>query len=264
MNFHAIQFDAILHDSAANRLEVERLIADIKLQEGDFIVLQEMTDTGWSMKLDRITNIGTVHWACELSKTYSCWIQVGWTALEGDRGKNCVSICSPNGESICTYAKVFTCNPMNENDYFCCGDEIFIVDLGEITVCPSICYDARFPELWRPAAAEGVDVFTVSSSWPHKRIAHWEMLLKARAIENQSYVVASNRIGKDAVSTWGGTSLIISHMGETLAKASETETETISAVIDPTLAHQWRNEFPAHEDIQKDLLGTIKVTKIKA
>ncbi len=264
MNFHAIQFNAILHDWKENRIEVERLISAINITEGDFIVLQEMTDTGWSMKLDQITGIGTVAWACELSKKYRCWIQVGWADQDENRGKNCVTICSPDGNPVGTYTKVFTCNPMHEHEYFETGDELIIVDIGGISVCPSICYDIRFPELWRPPAAEGVDVFTVSSSWPLVRIAHWETLLKARAIENQAFVVASNRIGKDAVSTWGGTSLILTHMGEILAKASETETETISAGIDPTLAQQWKSQFPAHKDIQKDLLGRIKVTKIKA
>ena len=104
MKFHALQFNAILHDWEANRREVEKLIVDIKLCDGDFILLQEMTDTGWSMKLDRITGIGTVAWACELSDKYNCWLQVGWVDSDGDRGKNCVTICSPIGEPIYTYS----------------------------------------------------------------------------------------------------------------------------------------------------------------
>ncbi|MDP7008959.1 MAG: nitrilase-related carbon-nitrogen hydrolase [Phycisphaerales bacterium] len=264
MLFHALQFNAKLHNIAENRTVVERMLNGINTTKDTFVVLQEMTDTGWSMKLDRITNVGTVDWACELAKTYGCWIQVGWTDNEGAFGKNCVTICSPSGERVGTYTKVFTCNPMCENEYFKTGDSLLIVDIGGVKICPSICYDIRFPELWRPAAAQGVDVFTVSSSWPLVRIAHWEILLRARAIENQAYVVASNRIGKDAVSEWGGTSLILSHMGEILSKGSETETECISSTLDLTRSNQWKKEFAAIQDIQKDLLGTIKVTKIKA
>ena len=264
MQFHAVQYNSILHNWEANRLEVETLISEISLTDGDFIVLQEMTDTGWSMKLDRIAGIGTVDWACELSKKHCCWIQVGWTEIEGTRGKNCVTICSPYGKPVGTYTKVFTCNPMHENDYFDEGNEIIIVDLGELTICPFICYDLRFPELWRIAAIAGVDIFTVSSSWPMARISHWVTLLKARAIENQAFIVASNRIGKDAISLWGGTSIIISHMGEVLDKGSETQTEIISANPDLDQLKLWRNDFSVLHDVQKDLIGSIKVTKIKA
>ncbi len=264
MKFHALQFNAILHDWEANRRKVEKLIVDIQLCDGDFILLQEMTDTGWSMKLDRITGIGTVAWACELSNRYNCWLQVGWVDSDGDRGKNCVSICSPIGEPVYTYTKVFTCNPMGEHDFYNVGNELVILDLGELTVCPFICYDVRFPELWRLAAIEGVDVFTVSSSWPLKRISHWSDLLKARAIENQAAVVASNRVGKDVIAHWGGNSMIISHMGEVLEQGSETEPETISATIEPTLAKEWRNEFNVLGDLRRELIGLINVTKIKA
>lgn len=264
MNFHAIQFNAILHDSKTNRCEVERLVSEIKAIEGDFIVLQEMTDTGWSMKLDRITGIGTVDWACSLSKKYKCWLQVGWADRQGDLGKNCVTICGPTGEPVGTYTKLFTCNPMRENEYFGSGNELLIVDLGELSICPTICYDIRFPEMYRIAALAGVDVFTVSSSWPQRRIAHWELLLRARAVENQAFVVASNRVGKDAISLWGGSSMIISHMGEVIRQGSEKDTQTISANIDAKFAHQWQNEFKVLKDMRKELIGSCKVTKIKA
>lgn len=264
MQFHAMQFDAILHDWQVNRQRAERLIAQSNVQESDFVVFPEMTDTGWSMKLELITNIGTVDWACMLAKKFRCWIQVGWAGRDGDKGKNCVTICSPAGEEVGTYTKVFTCNPLGENEYYEAGNELLIVDLGEVRVCPSICYDLRFPELLRPAAVKGVDVFTVSSSWPQKRIAQWRSLLKARAIENQAYVVASNRTGKDTIALWGGTSMIISHLGEVVSEASETSIKTISSVIDPLLAKQWQRDFPALQDVRKELIGSIKVTQITA
>jgi len=109
-----------------------------------------------------------------------------------------------------------------------------------------------------------VTVFTVSSSWPQRRIAHWEILLRARAVENQAFVVAANRVGKDAISLWGGKSMIISHMGDVICQGSQTETEIISAKIDAKLALRWQNEFQVHKDIRKELLGSCKVTKIKA
>ena len=264
MQFHVLQYDPILHDWKANRQKVEDLIATATVCEGDFIVLPEMTDTGWSMKLDLIANIGSVDWACTLAKKYKCWIQVGWANCDGGKGKNCATICSPSGEPVGTYAKVFTCNPLGENEYYDAGNELLIVDLDGLRVCPSICYDLRFPELWRPAAVKGVDVFTVSSSWPHKRIAQWRSLLIARAIENQAFVVASNRTGEDTIALWGGNSMIVSHLGKVVSEASETSINTISASIDPTISRQWKQEFPALQDVRSELIGSIKVVQVTA
>ena len=153
---------------------------------------------------------------------------------------------------------------MNEGKYYSRGDALIILDLGTITICPLICYDVRFPELWRHAALAGVDVFTVSSSWPLERIQHWRSLLIARAIENQAFVVASNRVGRDDIATWGGLSIVISPLGEVLSQATEIDETTLSATIDPKLARLWRKEFPTLEDIQKELLGNIKVHYISA
>ena len=139
-----------------------------------------------------------------------------------------------------------------------------MVDLGEIRVCPMICYDVRFPELWRPAAISGVDVFTVSSSWPRSRITHWRAMLASRAIENQAFVVASNRIGKDDIAMWGGSSMIITPQGDLLSESNETDTQIISSEVDPEIARSWQDEFPVLQDVQEDLIGRIRVRRITA
>jgi predicted amidohydrolase len=264
MQFHAIQHDVLPDDFKGTRASIENQIASVQPKVSDFVVLQEMTDTGWSMQLDEITGIGTVDWACTVAKQFGVWLQVGWADCVQGSGKNCVTICSPSGDAIATYTKVHTCNPLNEGKYYGRGEELIILDLGNVTICPLICYDVRFPELWRHAALAGVDVFTVSSSWPLPRIQHWRSLLIARAIENQAFVVASNRVGKDDLATWGGLSIIVDPLGEVIAQATETDETTLSATIAPELARNWRKEFPAIDDIQKELLGNIKVRHISA
>ncbi len=264
MQFHALQHDVVPGDYRATRNNIEKQIERTAPDNGDFVVLQEMTDTGWSMKLDTISGIGTVDWACCIAKQLGIWIQVGWADCVDGRGKNCISICSPEGKSVATYTKVFTCNPLHESDYYDSGNELIVVDIGGCTVCPMICYDVRFPELWRPAAVSGVDVFTVSSSWPLPRIEHWRSLLIGRSLENQAFVVASNRVGKDALATWGGLSMIISPLGEVLEEANKTEEDTISAAIDPEIGRSWRKEFPVMDDVRKELLGNIHVRHISA
>ncbi|MDP7005968.1 MAG: nitrilase-related carbon-nitrogen hydrolase [Phycisphaerales bacterium] len=264
MQFHAIQHDVVPNDYKKTRLNIEIQIECVNPTRGDFIVLQEMTDTGWSMRIDKITGIDTVKWACELSQQLGVWIQVGWADCFEGRGKNCVSICSPSGEPVATYTKVFTCNPLNENDFYDSGNDVVVVDIGECRICPMICYDVRFPELWRPAAVTGVDVFTISSSWPLPRISHWKSLLIGRALENQAFIVASNRVGKDSLATWGGLSIVISPLGEVLSEASKTEEETLSETIDPNIARNWRIDFPVMNDVREELLGKIEVNQISA
>ena len=264
MQFHALQYDVVSDDYKTTRTRIEKQIEVANPNKGDFVVLQEMSDTGWSMKLSEISGIGTVDWACGIAKRDGIWLQVGWADCLGGRGTNCVSICSPAGEPVATYTKVFTCNPLREGDYYDAGNELVVVDLGGMTVCPLICYDVRFPELWRPAAVAGVDVFTVSSSWPQGRISQWRSLLVARAIENQAFVVASNRIGKDEFGTWGGDSLICNPLGDMLGEASESETETISADIGEEIVRNWKKEFPVLEDIRDELIGKIRVRRITA
>ncbi len=262
MQFHALQFDAQLNDVNVNRKTVESMCNDLPLQNGDFIVLQEMTDTGWSMDIDVIGEHDTLNWATKLSQAFNVWIQVGYAKLIGNRGKNCVSICSPTGNVVATYEKTYTCNPFGESDTYDCGDTLKIVEIDGFRICPLICYDARFPELWRLAALEAVDVFTVSSSWPNARIEQWKGLLVGRAIENQAAVVASNRIGTDAIAPWGGMSLIISNQGDILQEASRDGEEAISASIDFTTLRGWKEAFPVFDDVKRELLGKMRVETI--
>ena len=122
----------------------------------------------------------------------------------------------------------------------------------------------RFPEIWRLAAVAGVDAFTISSSWPLKRIEHWNQLLIARAIENQAFVIGANRIGDDAIARWGGSSAAISATGEVLALCGREDCETISVPVDFENQSTWREEFPVLNDIKEEFLGKINVRTITA
>ncbi len=262
MQFHALQFDAQMNDVKVNRKTVESMCNSLPLQGDDFIVLQEMTDTGWSMDIEAVGEHDTLDWATKISQSHNAWVQVGFAKSNGKRGTNCVSICSPSGNVIATYEKTYTCNPFGENETYDCGDTLKIVEIDGYRICPMICYDTRFPELWRLAALEGVDVFTVSSSWPLARIEQWKGLLVGRAIENQAALVASNRIGTDAIAPWGGMSLIISNQGAVIEDASLDCEEAISAVIDLDVITEWKKTFPVFNDVKRDLLGKMRVETI--
>jgi predicted amidohydrolase len=117
-------------------------------------------------------------------------------------------------------------------------------------VCPFICYDLRFPELFRQGARHGAELFVVIANWPSMREDHWVTLLRARAIENQAYVAAANRCGKDPWLPYPGRSLIVDPHGAVLIDAGPAET-AISADIDPANVRSWRNEFPILRDMRE-------------
>jgi predicted amidohydrolase len=118
----------------------------------------------------------------------------------------------------------------------------------------------RFPELWRVATAGGAEVFTIGASWPDTRQTHWRALLIARAIENQAFIVAVNRVGADPHLKYAGGSIIISPTGEILDEAGVSP-QVLVADLDLGELRAWRTEFPVLRDVRDDLLGTMTVDK---
>jgi predicted amidohydrolase len=110
-----------------------------------------------------------------------------------------------------------------------------------------ICYDIRFPEWVRKHVLSGAKILFVSAEWPVQRIDHWKVLLRARAIENQCYVAACNRVGYDPDNTFGGSSLIIDPWGEILAEGSLQE-ELVTAVVNLDTVDEVRKQIPIFDD----------------
>ena len=125
------------------------------------------------------------------------------------------------GEIAGKYRKIHLFSLYNEQKHFGEGRsaEVFSTSIGKIGLM--ICYDLRFPELARKLAIEGAEIICVSSLWPLVRIDHWSLLLRARAVENQLFVIGCNGCGAEKKITWGGASAIISPMGSALAEAGQ-------------------------------------------
>jgi predicted amidohydrolase len=262
MRCHSVQFDVVQGDWTTNRPAIEALIEDANPTAGDLVVLPEVSDTGWSLDIDGIADNGSLAWAEDLASRHQIWLQVGYVQRDGSRGRNQTTICSPEGDAVATYTKIHACNPMGEGTRFTSGDHLVIVDTGRARICPLTCYDLRFPEIWRLAALEGVDIFSLAANWPASRIDHWTKLLQARGIDTQAFVVAANRFGTDKDVQYGGRSAIISFQGTILAEASDTTSMVISASCDPNAAAAWRHEFPVADDINRAFLGSVDIQKV--
>lgn len=259
MQFATVQFDIIWEDKSANHALIEQLLHEAGIESGTFVLLPELGDTGFSFNLPKILDEKTLDWGIDLARRLGIWLQVGYArSTDSDKGLNCASIISPQGEVIATYAKIHPFSYSRESEYFVGGDQLVIRTCDGLKVCPMICYDLRFPELWRHGVLGGAEVFTIGASWPEARQAHWRSLLLARAIENQAFVVAVNRIGVDPNLGYAGGSLIISPRGEILAEAGH-EPQVLRAELNPNSIRRWREEFPALRDLRRDLLGAIPI-----
>jgi len=255
MQLIALQYAPSWLDKSSTHATVERLLAAADLSPGALVVLPEMCDTGWSLDIDAAVAGDTRTWALAVAARFDISLCIGFAELAGDdRGSNCSLIAHANGTLGPLYRKMHPFSFGAEAKVYDGGDALIVDRCGSVPIGLSICYDLRFPELYRHNALAGAEIFTVIASWPTERAAHWRALAIARAIENQAYVVAVNRVGSDPTFTYGGGSLIVSPLGEVLAEGANGE-EVLSAAFDRDMLDKWRTTFPALSDTRPNLLG---------
>lgn len=259
MCFAAVQFDIAWEDKAANHATIERMLRDAKIEPKTFVLLPELGDTGFSLNVDGIADDRSLTWAIGLAKSLGIYLQHGFATRGPDgKGRNCAAIIDPSGKVLGMYEKVHPFSYGKEGFHYTGGNHIVLAHCDQAVVCPMICYDLRFPELWRQGAMRGAQVFTIGACWPQARQHHWRSLLIARAIENQAFVVAVNRIGADPNVKYAGGSMIVSPKGDILAEAADQAT-VLTANLEMKVLSAWRQEFPALRDVHPELLGTIQV-----
>jgi omega-amidase len=258
MQIVACQFDIAWEDKRANFARVRELLGAGHIEPGALIVLPEMFATGFSMHVDKIAEPpdgDTRKFLAELAIASGAWI-VGGAVTRTDDGRalNEALVIGPNGQLVVRYAKLHPFSFGGEARYFAAGRQIATFDWQSSGVAPFVCYDLRFPEVFRLAVRKGVQVFLVIANWPEPRDGHWQTLLRARAIENQAFVVGVNRVGKDPKLAYVGHSVIVGFQGETLAAADTSEC-VIDADLDLAKLLKYRADFPALADMREEFLG---------
>lgn len=187
------------------------------------------------------------HFLVEQATKLSTWI-AGSVPEAGDpHPRNTMLIVSPSGE-VTRYAKIHPFSYAGEDLHYAAGEKIISINIEGVRVTPFICYDLRFPEPFRVAAAE-TDLFVIVANWPAERREHWRTLLRARAIENQAFVAGVNRTGEGNGLTYAGDSALIDPLGETVTEAQESE-QLLVGDVDPGKVSWLRGRFPALADIR--------------
>lgn len=176
---------------------------------------------------------------------------------EQDRGKiyNTAYVVDL-GASVGSYRKLHMFSTMGENRFLASGDQALVVPTSAGRLGIAICYDLRFPELFRKMALEGAEIVCLPAEWPKPRQDHWRTLLRARAMENQFYVVAANCCGIQGDLDFFGMSLLLSVRGEVLAEGGETETELIATFNYQEMV-DCRAQIRCYDDRRPKIYGTL-------
>jgi omega-amidase len=256
----AAQISCAPGDRAANLKKVREFSERAKNSGAELIVFPEMVDTGYSMlviqKHAAAWNEGAVPELQKIAKELSIAIVCGVSDRDGDCIYNAQVFIDRNGQALGKYRKthLVTAAPLDERTCFIAGNEFVSCNLSDLKFGLSICYDLRFPEMCRTLAVKhGTSAFVTSSAWPFVRVEHLRILALARAIENQSYLILSNRVGTDDGVTFCGTSAIIDPYGAILAAASVDREELLQAEISTEVVDLVRDRMKAFEHRRGDL-----------
>ncbi|HAV61246.1 MAG TPA: amidohydrolase [Verrucomicrobiales bacterium] len=250
-----VQPDVVWEDHAANFEKIRGLLARSAIDRGSLIVLPEMFATGFSMNLEATLRAESAagSFLKQLAAEHQCAV-IGGLVSQGQQGmgRNEAVAHGPTGSLLARYCKMQPFTLGGEAGCHEKGEAPVFFEWDGFVVSPFVCYDLRFPELFRSAARRGAELLVVIAQWPSRRVQHWVTLLQARAIENQAFVVGVNRSGKDPTLDYPGRSIVVNPMGEIIADAGAGE-GVVSAELDVATVLQWRRDFPALQDMRTDL-----------
>ena len=246
LNLTLLQTDPVWQDPATNRRQLTEQLAPLAGQT-DLIILPEMFTTGFSMEAKQLAephNGTTVEWMHTQAQKLRAPICGSIIVADGEHYYNRLYWVEPGGRTL-HYDKRYLFTPGGEHEHYSAGTERLIVDYRGWKICPLICYDLRFPEWSRNDADDSFDLLIYVASWPAARAHDWRTLLAARAIENQCYVAAINRVGEDGngLRYRGDSCVIDPGPGGVIVTAAGVET-TLTAAIDREGLLEMRGRLP--------------------
>jgi predicted amidohydrolase len=251
------QMDITFGNPQANLAKARQLIVRAAEQKADLILFPELWSTGYDLsnaaRHATLLNEGIFAEIAELAKANRIYVLgSNLSVLAPEKFGNTLTAFTPDGTLAGHYSKTHLFGLMNEPKYLTAGDSLTLLDLPFAKSGLSICYDLRFPELFRAYALRGAEIVFVPAEWPNPRLAHWQTLLRARAIENQMYVAACNRVGSDPGNTFFGHSCVIDPWGEILVEGDDQES-LLMTTIDMEKVAEVRRKIPVFNDRRPDV-----------
>ena len=250
MKIALVQYNPKWEDKESNKVRILQLINDLK--EVELIVFPEMSLTGFTMKSNEMAEGiqgNSFRFFAELAREKSSHIMAGIIEQRNNRKYNSLIHIKPDGKLVKLYRKIHPFSYSTENQHYNAGVRPAITKIRKWKIGLTICYDLRFPELYRKYGKKRTHLIVNIANWPDTRIEHWRTLLKARAIENQCYVAGVNRVGDDPKLHYTGFSSVYDPMGKELI-AVENEEKVIEADLDKNYVNEVREKFPFLNDIK--------------
>jgi omega-amidase len=233
MKIALVQYAPVWESKNENISKIKKLIKEVD-SETSLIVFPELTLTGFTMNskqnAEEIDGIG-MKFFIELSESIKKDIVCGIIEKDGSKFYNSLFHFDSKGLIKAVYRKIHPFTLAEENKNYTSSKYPVISKYDNYKIGLSICYDLRFPELYRNYAKEKAELIINIANWPVKRIDHWKTLLKARAIENQCFMIGVNRVGMDPFQEYNGCSAIFNPMGEEIILV-ENDERIITADID--------------------------------
>ena len=236
-----------------------QLMAEAKVKGVDFVVFPEMTLTGFSLNPETYgenrKDSKTMAFFREEAKKNGVAVCYGLPVHEDGVSTNHCILLNENGEQLADYAKIHPFSFGAEAEHYIGGSELQFCEVKGVPISPLICYDLRFPEPFQ-VLSEKSKVITVIASWPTTRREHWMTLLKARAIENQCFIIGVNRSGDGGGLSYIGDSMAVSPTGEVLAHVEGGNGITV-VDIDLAEVDAYRSTFPVKADRKVELYHAL-------
>lgn len=262
MKLFGIQMASVWEDPGATLEKAEPFIRDAAGQGGDIVCFPEQFATGWdpSSRLHVQDRSGPiVSTLRDLAREYGIAILGSFREASTPGPRNLGIVIDRNGDELASYAKCHLFSPAHEDETYVPGDTIGTFILGGMMVGIAICYDLRFSGLFSAYARSGVHAMIIPAAWPSSRITHWELFIRARAVEHQMYVIGVNTIGDTPAGSYNGHSLASDPRGTVIADAGVGET-AFSVTLDRESVDQYRKAFPVGRDQNPHLYSRLQDT----
>lgn len=256
-----VQMDCLLGRPDHNFERAADFVAEAARRGSDLVVLPELWSTAYDLEhaADHAAPLaqsgadsGWFGRFARLAQEHKVWLTGSFLESYDGQIYNCMAFYSPQGALFSAYRKVHLVPMLAEEKFLAPGQSLSCPDLPWGKTGMAICYDLRFPELFRRYALDGARLMVLPAEWPHPRRTHWRTLLQARAIENQCFVVACNRVGTSKDVTFFGASAVVNPWGEVLVEGGETEV-LLTVTIDLNRVDDVRRRIPVFGDRRPDL-----------
>lgn len=250
------QMDVRKAEPDTNLAVVSQLAVEAAARDTDLLLLPELWGSGYDLeqaeRYATAVDDGLFAATAELAAQHDLYIFGSLLSSVHGEPTNTGVLFDPEGRAVAEYSKLHLFRLMDEDRWLAPGPTRTLAEAPWGRAGLSICYDLRFPELYRTYALDGAHLFLVPAQWPHPRLSHWRTLLRARAIENQVFVVACNRVGETEGTEFCGHSAIVDPWGETIVEAGE-EPVLLTADVDLGRVDEVRLKIPVFQDRRPDV-----------